>query len=102
MTTKAKADKELVKECLDELGEALERFGTYSFGDKGPSDVMDIYSLVKKFKKLDPETAGLTICKLAKSKKYQGRPEYVASEILCSLQEWDELWEAVPEVSEYL
>jgi hypothetical protein len=100
--SKAKVDKELVKECLADLGEALEQFGTYQFSDKGPSEVMNIDALVKKFRKLDPATAGVTICKLAKSKKYQGRPEYVASEILCGMQDWDELWDAVPEVSEYL
>ena len=102
MATKAKANNDLVKQCLDELGIALEQFGTYTFGDKGPDEVMDIDALVEKFRQLDPATAGVTICKLAKSKKYQGRGERVASEILCSLQEWDELWEAVPEVSDYL
>ncbi len=101
-TKKAVPDMDLVKRCLDELGIALKQFGTYQFSDKGPNEVMDVYSLVKEFRALDPETAGLTICRLAKSKKYEGRPVCVASEILVEMQDWDELWEAVPEVSEYL
>ena len=41
---------ELTNECLTELGVALKRFGTYSFDDKGPGEVMDIDRLVGKLR----------------------------------------------------
>ena len=107
MATKAKKktvkpEVALVNECLADLGSALKQFGTYSFDDKGPHEVMDLDSLVGKFEDLDAKTAGAAILKLATSKKYEGRGQYLASSILCEMQEWDELFEETPEVGDYL
>jgi hypothetical protein len=86
---------------LDELGLALSRFGTYSFDDKGSHEVMSLYEIGTDLEKLPAEEAGMIILQVAKSKKYAGRGERVASDLLCGLQEWDELFE-IPGVSDYL
>ena len=92
---------QLVKHCLDEIGVALKRFGTYSYDDKGPHEVMDVDSLEEKMRSLSAQDAGDVILELAKSKKHDGRGEYLASTLLCNMQDWDELFE-IPGVSDYL
>ncbi len=93
--------KTLVKECLEDIGIALKSFGTYSFDDKGPTEVMDVDSIVEKFRSLSVNEAGKAILALAQSKKHGGRGEYLASTILCEMQDWDDLF-AIPGVENYL
>jgi hypothetical protein len=93
--------KSLATECIKEIGVALKKFGTYSFDDKGPTEVMDVDVLVKKFRKLSAEEAGKAILELAESKEHDGRCEYLATTILCDLQDWDELFD-IPGVADYL
>lgn len=38
------------QKLLNELKQALKNFGTYSFDDKGPHEVMDVNSLVREYK----------------------------------------------------
>lgn len=38
----------LAIEIMEKLDNALKTFGTYTFGDKGPHEVMDIYSIKRK------------------------------------------------------
>ncbi len=92
---------ELAQHCLDEIGISLKRFGTYSYDDKGPHEVMDVDTLEEKFRTLTATDAGEVILKLAQSKKHKGRGEYLASTLLCNMQDWDELFE-VPGVADYL
>lgn len=38
------------QKLLNELKQSLKEFGTYSFDDKGPNEVMDVSSLVREYK----------------------------------------------------
>jgi hypothetical protein len=95
----AVVNEALVKECLAAIKEAVKQFGSYSYDDKGPHEVMDVDVYTDQFRVLDPVIAGNTLLHLAKR---NGRAEMLVSDILCNLQEWDALFEAVPDVGDYL
>lgn len=84
--------KQLLDECLTELGLALKRFGTYTFDDKGAEEVMDVEVLEEKFRKMTPEDAATVLLALSRSKKHGGRGEALASTLICNMQDWDELF----------
>lgn len=84
---------ELTKECLTELGVGLKLFGTYSFDDKGPSEVMEIEPLVAKFRVLDATEAARVLVELSKSPEHDGRGNYLASALVGEMEDWDELFE---------
>ena len=79
----------LAREAFDSLGEALTKFGTYDYNDKGPDEVMDVDGLVRKFrdagaaealaamKDMVPDVFGKTL----------------VSALLVNLQEWDDLFD---------
>lgn len=80
---------------LKDLGQALRRFGEYSFDDKGPSEVMDIESLVTQLRNLPAAKAGKILNEVASSNKYKGRGLSVAAQCVIDMQDWDDLF-AVP------
>ena len=82
---------ELTNECLTELGVALKRFGTYSFDDKGPSEVMDIDRLVRKLRVMPVAEATSVLLELASCNEYDGRSNELASVLVSELDDWDEL-----------
>jgi hypothetical protein len=82
----------LTKECLTELGLALKRFGTYSFDDKGPHEVMHLPSLLDKFRELSATEAAEVLRELAASPKYSNRGSYLAETLLAYMEDWEELW----------
>ena len=84
---------ELTKECLTELGLTLKQFGTYSFDDKGPHEVMNIEPLLKKFRAMPAEKAAEVLVELAASPKHNGRGESLASTLVGAMEDWDELFE---------
>lgn len=98
--SKAVVYRPLVTECFKELGSALKQFGTYSFDDKGASEVMDVDELVEKFRSLDVEVAGATLVEIATSPKYDGRGQGLVREILGSMEDWDELFDQ-PRITEF-
>ena len=85
--------KQLLDECLTELGLALKLFGTYSFDDKGAHEVMDVDVLEEKFRKLSPDDAATVLLALSKSKKHGGRGAVLASDLISNMDDWDELFE---------
>ncbi len=91
----------LAQESLKAIGVAFKQFGEYSFFDKGPQEVMDVGSLVEKYRTLSAEEAGAAILELAQSEKHKGAGEILASSLLCDMQDWDELFE-IPGVGDYL
>ena len=84
---------ELTNECLTELGVALKRFGTYSFDDKGPGEVMDIDRLVGKLRVMPVAEATSVLLELASCNEYDGRSNELACELAAELDDWDELFE---------
>jgi len=83
----------LTKECLTELGVALKRFGTYSFDDKGPYEVMDVESLARKLRVMPVAEATTVLLELAASTEHEGRGNSLASVLVGELDDWDELFE---------
>lgn len=83
----------LATRIVTELGEALRTFGTYSFDDKGASEVMGISELVTELKKLPVQEVAVVLFEVANSKKHKGRGLQVAMHIVLDLQDWDELFE---------
>jgi hypothetical protein len=86
---------ELHARCIAEMDEALVSFGTYSYDDKGPREVMDIEDLEREFRAMTPEDAVATFRLLMAQRTADSRGrliERLASAILVQMQEWDELW----------
>lgn len=86
---------------IGQLGLALKNFGTYSFDDKGPNEVMSIDDIVDDLRKLSPTDAAMVLIEVATSKKHKGRGLQVASTIVCDLQDWDDLF-AIPGIDNIL
>jgi len=90
---KAIAEHPLFLHCLSELDLALKRFGTYSFDDKGPVEVMGLQELDLKFRELTPDEAADILVALSKCPLFEGRPESLVSSLIIDMQDWDELFE---------
>lgn len=76
---------------LEELKIALKSFGTYTFDDKGPMEVMGMKGHAISLRDMPAEGAAMVIFELARSKKHSGRPMAVASDLVSMLDDWDEL-----------
>lgn len=67
-------------EIVKDLKEALERFGTYSFDDKGPSEVMDLDEIVSELRGMSAKDAGAIMKEVvAKNKRGQHLIDCIAS-----------------------
>jgi len=90
----------LAEECLDEISAAVKQFGTYSYDDKGPGEVMGVDKLVRKFRELDVKAAAHSLRILGNSPRQDGRGERLASCIIGEMEDWDELFEqpGIPEL----
>ena len=85
--------KNLVDECLSELGKALSSFGTYSFDDKGAHEVMSLEPLEEKLRAMSAEDASIVLLAVSKSDRYDGRGDALACTLVSNMQDWDELME---------
>lgn len=83
----------LTQDFLNQLGQALTQFGTYSFDDKGADEVVDTNEMVESLRKLKVDDAVLVLAELSQSKDYAGRGSSLASSLVESMQDWDELFE---------
>ena len=86
---------------IKELGESLKMFGSYTFDDKGPNEVMGIRELVEELRTLPATEAAAVLFEVAASKKHKGRGASVAETLICDMQDWDELF-AIPGIDEIL
>lgn len=81
-------------DILIKMNEALNRFGTYSFDDKGAHEVMDISSIVSHVKSLNKEDAAKLLKEVVDAKGFSDRNKSVADAIMgdCDdmLDEWFE------------
>jgi len=84
----------LVERALCEMNDAIKDFGEYTYGDKGPYEVMDIESLALDFRAYEPDAAAAALVELS---KVNDNAESLASCLTGHLQEWDELFEFLPE-----
>lgn len=68
---------------LKELKSALNKFGTYSFDDKGPEEVMDIEKLVQEYQSL-PQKNKIEVAQ--EVKKEDHRANTVLTQILSAVE----------------
>lgn len=78
------------KIILAKLNEALKKFGTYSFDDKGADEIMDIASINGKLRKLSPEKAGLILKEVINSSNKRGKA--LAECLVSDLDDMPEKW----------
>ena len=80
------------KDVLIQMKEALKRFGTYSFDDKGPHEVMDIFSITNYVKLLPKEEAVEFIKEIVDSQGYSDRNKDVANAIFGDCDDMSDEW----------
>ena len=76
------------------LIEAKDQFGSYSYNDKGPDEVMDVDELVRELKKLPTDTMITQLLHLASRTDCPLDPSALVTSILHSLDE-DEKYDAL-------
>lgn len=89
----------LTKETLKAIGVALKMFGEYTFGDKGPHEVLDIDSITAKYRALPAPEAAKLLLELSKSKEHKSHGDHLAGSIIGCLQDWNELFQC-PEIDQ--
>jgi poly(3-hydroxybutyrate) depolymerase len=75
-----------LKDYKAKVKEALTLFGTYTFGDKGSYEVMDVAELVTDLESKSPADAAKILVGLSKGNQYHAQ---LAGDLICELQEWD-------------
>ena len=75
------------KECLLFINEALKKYGTYNYADKGPDEVMDMPSIEKKMEDMSAKQLADLCAELRKSPF----GELFVSCVLVDLQSRDDL-----------
>jgi len=91
---------ELVDEIIESLKEALETFGTYTFDDKGPDEVMDTDKITDRLSKLTAKEAGEVLKRVRETPMKGKRSEHLADYLANMLDEMPEEWfEEMLEVS---
>lgn len=74
------------------LEEALVLFGTYTFDDKGPSEVMSIADFTVPLRAMTAADAAAVLVEVARSPEYDGRGARLAEYIVLDLDDWDDLF----------
>jgi hypothetical protein len=86
----------MTRRIVTEVKAALRQFGTYTFEDRGPGEVMDMASLVNDLKTLHPGDAADVLCAVLagaeKNKKHGGYLEQFVEAALVDLQDVDDGW----------
>ena len=77
---------------LEKLTEALTRFGTYSFDDKGPYEVMNITPITNYVKTLSKEDAATIIKEVIDAEGYSNRNKALADAIAGECDDMPEDW----------
>ena len=80
------------KNVLTEMTEALKKFGTRSFDDKGPHEVMKMSSITNYVKSLSKEDASEFIKEIVDSQGYSDRNKEVANAIVVDCDNMSSEW----------
>ena len=99
MVTLQTMNRPLSKELFEGLSEGLEMFGTRTYFDKGPEEVMALDDHRTKLRAAGVEETVLVLRDLVRDPKY-GIP--LVSGLLLGLQDWDELWDTEAPELEHL
>jgi len=76
-------------EIVKDLVESLVKYGTYSFDDKGPSEVMDINFIASELREMPAKVAG-TLMKEVAAKNIRG--EALINCIASCLDDMPDVW----------
>ncbi len=76
-------------EITTKLDEALKRFGTYQFEDKGADEIMDMQEIAEKLKTMTSTQAGQVMKQVASS---HDRGQQLINDLVMSLDSMDEEW----------
>ena len=85
----------MVNRIVNEVDEALKMFGTYTFSDKGPREVMDLDGIVDDMKQMHPEDAADVLCELLDMAQDDVNGDYLEHFVeaaLVDLQDVDDGW----------
>lgn len=77
-------ENEFIEECFTAIQQALKEFGSYTFLDKGASEVMDVDVIAKKIRAMSEEESGRILEKIALSNEYGER---LVCDLLYELQD---------------
>jgi hypothetical protein len=83
---------------IKELGKALKMFGTYSFDDKGPDEVMNIEQFVTELETMPVADAAVAILEIATMKYSNGRTLRVAEYLVQRLEENEKFFDELVKV----
>lgn len=79
------------KQIIKELDQSLKEFGEYNYYDKGVSDVVDVDSMTKRLKELEPPT----IMNILKEVAAHKHGPLLVSGLIGSFDDDDDLWNAL-------
>lgn len=83
----------VAQDFINQLDNSLSRFGTYAFDDKGPNEVLDIHSMVKKLRALKVDDVATILTEISESSVNQARCRILASALVVNMEGWNELFE---------
>jgi len=89
--------EEWLVQTIDSLNFAIKNFGEYTFFDKGPREVMDVWAISKYLSTLSPEDAGVYLENLYHSNPRDeivndGHCKALANDLICGLDHMPEEW----------
>lgn len=87
-----KTDSITSGQILEEMATAIKRFGTYTFDDKGPREVMNVQSIAKKIKAMPKERAARFLKEMIDAEGYEGRNVELANVLAGNCEDMDEEW----------
>lgn len=83
-------NQKVYDDMLKDVSNALKLFGEYTFLDKGPDEVLRVSKHVYAIKALPVEEAASTLMEFAKVSVFA---EALVSNIICRLDNWEELFD---------
>ena len=104
---KMKIDNKVAKfadNAWSELCDAVEQFGTYSYHDKGASEIMHLSPLLNQLKGMSVKEVGDSLCALLEKEHKKFDAETLVQDLVLSLdsEEWfDELLDNYPDLAEF-
>jgi hypothetical protein len=90
-----------LKQITDQIDEATHNFGYYTFGDKGPGEVMDTQPIIDEIAKMSANDAGKLLKVLNTYEPKESTGATLASYIMSAMGDMPEDWfEEVLDISE--
>jgi hypothetical protein len=72
------------KECIAKIRQAIKTFGTYSYDDKGPGEVMDMPAIIKAMEDMTGKQIADVLADIRS--KYKANGERFIGEVMVDLQ----------------